>query len=518
MPDAEPPAVPPGAGVYGTVRVAGMDVALPLAALREVVPCPAELAALPAAAAGLVGAISLRSTVLPVADLQLILGGPPPTRANPVVVVIAHSGRALGLLADDVCDVTDVPEAALLPVRAEGGELLFSHTFLHPATGRATSLLDAAGLVRQPGLPTVLDVTRSAAADGTGGARGRPREVGRTFTLLRCGSYTLALDVAQVHTTLPSPATHSSVLAGALCAGVTSFAARDVPVVDPLQLLGLGCLPADAVGAGVVLDLGTGYVVLAVSELLELTVLADTDVLPVPRFAVARPELLAGAAQHATGLCLVLDGAALLADPSLLALAAVNTSTDGGSPVSSTAPGNQLDSRARTGDGRPYLTYSIGVDVATPLDQVAEIIPFPAALVPTADRSGVLGLVAHRGTAVPVLCLAALMGLPALQVSAASCLLLIGGGPPVAFAVTRLDSIDPLTWEDAEQRVARSSGAEPSLRRAPLVQVGEAARLLPDLDLRALAAAVLGTPVEEPAGTSPAGIPAARSGRELTPA
>ncbi|WP_138760259.1 hypothetical protein [Modestobacter altitudinis] len=36
--------------VHGLLRLAGMDVALPLSVLREVVPCPTELAGLPAAA------------------------------------------------------------------------------------------------------------------------------------------------------------------------------------------------------------------------------------------------------------------------------------------------------------------------------------------------------------------------------------------------------------------------------------------------------------------------------------
>ena len=70
-----------------------------------------------------------------------------------------------------------------------------------------------------------------------------------------------------------------------------------------------------------------------------------------------------------------------------------------------------------------------------------------------------------------------------------SCLLLVSvDGSAVAFAVDALRSIAPLTWSDAQQAV-RGSGEEygATLRSAPLVQVGDDSRLLPDLDLRAVA-------------------------------
>ena len=73
--------------VYGLLRMADMDVALPLSALREVVPCPPELAGLPAAAPGLLGAVELRRLVLPVVDLTAVLGRPAQRRPGQVVVV-----------------------------------------------------------------------------------------------------------------------------------------------------------------------------------------------------------------------------------------------------------------------------------------------------------------------------------------------------------------------------------------------------------------------------------------------
>jgi purine-binding chemotaxis protein CheW len=475
--------------VYGLLRMGDMDLALPLSALREVVPCPPELAGLPAAAAGLLGAVELRRLVLPVLDLAVVLGRPAVRRPDQVIVVAAAGGQVLGLLADEVRGICAVPADALVAARTEGGGLLFSATFGHPETGRAHSILDAAAILALPGVPTVTDVTRDATVARGAGADG----VRRTLTVLRCGPYRFAVDAAHVHTTVPTPDLRSSVLTSRMCRGVVHFSDREVPVVDPLVLLGLGELAREETGAGLVLDLGPGYVVLALSELLELTDVAVEDVLPTPPFAIPRPDLVAGMVTiDKLGDCLVLDGAALLTDPDLSGFASVNTALDTApDAVEDTAQagaGDLASAVAAAASGAPsYLTFSVGVDIATPLDQVTEILPFPDTLTAT-PIGGLLGLITHRRAAVPVLCLATLLGRTERPVGAGTCLLLVDvDGSPVAFAVEALRAIAPRTWTDGEQTLrgpAADRGA--TLRSAPLVRVGADSGLLPDLDLRAV--------------------------------
>nr|WP_246406509.1 chemotaxis protein CheW [Modestobacter versicolor] len=491
--------------VYGLLRLAGMDVALPLSALREVVPCPAELAGLPATAPGLLGAVELRRLVLPVLDLQAVTGRSEDRRADQVVVVVASGNRVLGLLADQVQGICEVPADSLVAAHAEGGGLLFSHTFRHPATGRAYSVLDAAAVLQLPGVPTVTDVTRDAAAV-RGGVPGRSR---RTLTVLRCGAYRLAIDAEHVHTTIPTPELGASVLTSRLCPGTVVYDDREVPVVDPLVLLGLGDLPRADTGAGLVLDLGSGYVVLALSELLELAHVDPDDVLPTPSFALPRPDLLAGMVTVAgVGDCLLLDGSTLLTDPQLSGFAAVNTAletTRSGDP-------STVSAAAAAASGAPsYLTYSVGLDLATRLEQVSEILPYPETLTRT-SVPGLLGLVSHRRAVVPVLCLSTLLGREQREVGPSTCLLLVEvDDGVVAFAVDALRSIAPLTWTDADQAVRGAAGDRgATLRSAPLVRVGEDSRLLPDLDLRAVAQRL-----RPPAGAPAVALVAGQSARPL---
>jgi purine-binding chemotaxis protein CheW len=351
-----------------------------------------------------------------------------------------------------------------------------------------------------PGVPTVTDVTRAPTAVREGG----PSAGRRTLTVLRCGEYRLAIDASHVHTTIPTPDLRTSVLTSRMCPGTVVFDDREVPVVDPLVLLGLGELPRADTGAGLVLDLGSGYVVLALSELLELVHVGPEEVLDTPSFALPRPDLLAGMVQVAGfGDCLVLDGAMLLTDPQLSGFAAVNTATE------SLRSGDEstVAAAAAAASGAPaYLTYSIGLDLATPLEQISEILPFPDTLTRT-SVPGMLGLLTHRRAVVPVLCLASLIGLDSRPVTPATCLLLVDvDGASVAFAVDALRSIDPLTWTDPDQ--VRTRGAdqlERVLQTSPLVQVGGETRLLPGLDLQRVARAVRG-PVVVPAPRAPQAV------------
>jgi len=479
--------------VYGLLTLAGMDVALPLSALREVVPRPAELTGLPVTAPGLLGAMSLRALVLPVVDLRPLMGRPAERAADQVVVVVASGGQLLGLVADSVRGVTRLPADALLAMSVADGQLLFSHTFRHLVTDTPVSVLDAAALLRLPGVPTVADIAYAQATSGAGATAARLRGTGRSLTVVRSGAHVLGFDVTEVHTTLPLIEIRSSILSGGLCLGVTDQAGHEVPVVDSMALLGLPPLAEDDIGAGLVLDFGHGLVILAVSELLELRETPHEDVLPVPRHAVDRPELLAGMADLEThGACLVIDGPALMAEPELLSLSSVNTALSAGAPAAEAAGSG--GAAAAPGRGPAYISYSVGVDVATPLVQVAEILSHPETMTTTTSEDAVLGMIVHRRSAVPVLCLSQVLGRGPVERTSTSCLLLVDvDGEQIAFAVQTLRGIDPLTWSDADQVRGRPI---PVLTRAlntsPLVQVGSESRLVPDLDLFEVARAVRG--------------------------
>jgi len=82
---------------FGVFSLGQMQLALPIAALKEVTPMGA-LSALPSEAACVIGAISLRGLMVPVVDLRLIIHSKGELPPNADVVVMEHEGRLLGWL------------------------------------------------------------------------------------------------------------------------------------------------------------------------------------------------------------------------------------------------------------------------------------------------------------------------------------------------------------------------------------------------------------------------------------
>lgn len=503
--DGQPPEPVSDASVdvYGLLTIAGVEVALALSSLREVVPCPERFTVLPTRAAGLLGTMEVRELVVPVLDLAPRMGWQTGHDDHRVVVVLSDGVRLLGVLAERLRHVQQVPAARLLAVHQDGGEVLVTHTFRDTTSGGIVSVLDVAAILALTGVPTI-DVPVAApparAADaepstpgheGAGGSR-------RGLTLVQCGPYALALDVHQVHTTLPACDATPSVLDSDLCRGTMAYTGREVAVVDPLVLLGLGRLPQDTTGPGLVLDLGAGYVVLALTALLDIVDVAEHEITPLPAFTVRRPALfdgvLIGGGDRPS---MVLDGGTLLADAALLALAHLNVERAGG-PAAAATPvddgaGSGPEVQGAPGLGEPHLRYAAGVDVVTPLAQVSQILPFPRDLTPTHVAPFLLGTITHRGAVVPVLCLPTLLGLTPVGDHAGRCLLVVDvDGQRVAHAVDALQGLEPLIWRDDEDPGAAAGAcATPTLRTSPLVQVGGDTRLLPQLDLLAVTRTVV---------------------------
>ena len=251
---------------------------------------------------------------------------------------------------------------------------------------------------------------------------------------------------------------------------------------------------------------GTADLVLALSALLELTDIDGADVLPTPTFAFPRPDLLAGMVDvDGLGDCLLLDGHALLADGDLAGFASVNAALD-------TAPADRTEGTAAVvpAAAPSYLTYSVGVDVATPLDQVAEILPFPETVTatpvdgaPGADHPPARG----RAGAVP-----GHAARPAGATGRRDHLSAPGrGGRRPRRLRRRRAAHDRPTGVDrcgaGGPRSSRGPGCDPSVGPS-LVRVGEDTRLLPDLDLRTVARRLAGR------SARPAGAPAGQ-GRPL---
>ena len=496
----------------GLMRIGDVVLALPVATLREVLPCPDVLAPLPLVAVGLRGAVQLRGSVIPVLDLRPTLGIAVVDIASPVIVVMRWSGRLLGLLADGVCGMARVRTRDLhaLDVLAPAAAVPRPATHSFQLDDTVATLLDAALIAALPGVPMVLE----PAGHGDDARHG----VREPMLLFRTGGLPFGIAAMSVDATVPRTELRANALKNALCRGVIDHHGHEVPVIDTLAFLGLGRAsqdgPAEVIESAVlVLRFPNGRVGLMLDDVRDISPVAPADILPLPRLAVDKAELFrgvlagseAGGSSGHTEPHLLLDAAALQADPVLLALASLSQPDAAASKATpdsiNSASGSASKAAQKARTGASYVTYQVGVETASPLVQVSEILPYPQhATVLRQGREAGLGLFTHRGAAVPLVCLCSLLGRPAeLDPINARVLLVRDGGETIGLVVQGLRSIEQAHWEQPERAAASGEAAGDAgltlsgVRRfQPLVEVGmdDQRRTLPRLDLLLLARAL----------------------------
>lgn len=151
-----PPAAPAAAtnvwpGTVLSLHLAGEAFAIDIACVREIrsfeTPTP-----LPGAAAGLLGVINLRGTIVSVIDLRRRLGLPPRAEGpGGAVVVVERPCRLDGVVVDAVDDVLEIAPSQWRPAPPLGLSMRQAHLrALASVDQRLIQLLDMHALLRDP--------------------------------------------------------------------------------------------------------------------------------------------------------------------------------------------------------------------------------------------------------------------------------------------------------------------------------------------------------------------------------
>lgn len=442
---------------HGGFRLGPMALALPMAALREVLPCQGLLP-LPCPAACVVGGIDLRGVIVPVLDLRLLLAPGASTAACPNVVIVVHGGRLLGLLCDDVTGIFQADARGLAPMRAEDPlASVMAGSLRRADEGTLVSVLSAEALAQLPQVPWVDDPEprRQAGQADTQLIEAAGQDV--PMLMARSGRSLLAIDAMSVHATLSAPVLAPSVLGRGHCLGVLEHAGLKIPAVDLAALCGYAPLSPQDGRQAFVLRLDRGLVACLVGEVMDVVRTAAADLIPVPAYALSRPELFSGALDllslpgelqarlsQRTGQFLVLNSEALRQCEDLSSLAGFNQGAAAAGPSTGTAQSASANGRPR----RSMITYALDGETATPLEQVSEILPFSPDILHLQSGHHVMGLLINRGRSIPVMCLSTLTGLsrPA-ACEGASVLVVETEGGLTGFAVPALQTIEAADWE-----------------------------------------------------------------------
>ncbi|MEK8086790.1 chemotaxis protein CheW [Aquabacterium sp. A3] len=483
---------------YGGFELAGMSMALPLTSLREVHPW-CELVEIPSPSAAVMGALSLRGTLVPVVNLSTVLSRGPQIQRWGCLIVMVHEGQIMALAADAVTGVFSCEPSTLHPMRGQDpvASILAANVY-RSDQDREVCLLSVASVFSLPGVVSVVDPEPQRQQVGEGLLE--RSDDSHPLMLLRCGRVPMAIDAMAVAGTIPAPALRPSALAQGHCLGVVSHAGRDIPAVDLQSLCGLGAMDVSAGMQAFVLTLDEGEVALLMGEVLDVVRAPAESALHVPAYALPARDLFEGAVPTSAlsedvvkrlgmqvSQFLWLSAQGLRQHPALISLASMSD----GQTSSDHAHGFKSASLAQS-----MLTYALGGDAATPLEQVSEILPYDPGLCVFAQQGALLGILVNRGRSIPVMCLSRLTGLASPEVSpAVSVLVVVHEGQHVGFAVPALRSIEPSDWSP-ELPAMGQPGGDPlaqALSGRRLVQVGVPGqqRMLPLLDLQQAARSLI---------------------------
>ncbi|MCX7283725.1 MAG: chemotaxis protein CheW [Novosphingobium sp.] len=407
-------------GLFGLIRLAGLCAALPVSAIREVVPCPPQLEPFPASRRDILGALELRGEVIPVIDLTDALdrtaavSGDPGADDRTIIVILRHGPHVFAVLAQSILGVMPLTAREISPLgqgTPHDETRLFRNTFRVDAHNGV--VLDPAAIVALPGMITACD--RSARKDDT-------RPVEEPILVFTVAGLRLALPASCVDASLPRADLAPPPSETDLWIAQRDYKGMEIPVIDTLRLLGHGALPPGRrSGASIVVRTQLpdpvppgwtepfGLVALLIDSVDDIGRFAARCFAPLLQDAVSGAILARGMLELAEGSALLIDAQKLAAHEALRPLGMIRNTRE---RAKGTDPSAQHNGQAARSLEKPFLVFSVGEQrFSTPLDAVEEILHAQTAILPMpAGDSGMIGLFASRGHCVPLLDLTHVLG------------------------------------------------------------------------------------------------------------
>jgi purine-binding chemotaxis protein CheW len=257
--------------------LAAQPYALPLSQVREVIPAPPDVVALPRTDAAMIGIALSRGALTPIVSTRALLGLPAAAMTvTDRVIVTTVAGARIGLAADRVDAVVRAPVSALGPVprvlNRGAGEARVA-AMLRTRHGGLISVLEPERLFAEESLAQILEDGRRAqsAADVQDGAAAK---ASHRFLVFQLADETYGMDIAAVEeVVMLTEQLARAPRAPSYLAGIMSVRGLAVPVIDQRRRFGLQ--PAAPNGRQRVIisridDMVAGFAVDAVTQILEL--------------------------------------------------------------------------------------------------------------------------------------------------------------------------------------------------------------------------------------------------------
>ncbi len=368
--------------LYGSFLLGQTELALPVAALQEVVNYPAAVTPVPLAPDHLLGLFNLRGTLIPIVDLRQLLHLPSEgVQSTSKIAIVELGDMRVGLLFDTTGEILRVPAAQRIVFeRADHAPAVICGALKLDGGERILQILSAAALL---GLPDVPQLHHRA-----GAAERRAQQAQRRQTVsFRVAGAHLALPMAAVQEIIRVPAMHPSPLADDICIGMLNLRGTTVPVIDFVRFMGLTHgEPVTRADLGTVADERRivvfnqmdVHVGLLVDEVRSIVGYRDDELLAMPSYSRRHVALFAGClGNEGRDSIILLNAEALCSHERITAIAQGHRDLYRDKT-------QQAATRQRGGGAREtYVTFRLGHLLGVRIGQLREVIDYSDEVVVT---------------------------------------------------------------------------------------------------------------------------------------
>lgn len=470
---------------FGSFRVGEMTLAMPMKSVREVVPY-LGLEVLPCPQTWIKGGLNLRGVTIPVLDLECLLNRPGHQYKPGCILLIAHNGYLLGLIADQVKALFFSDPANVHTVSSSDSVTsIFAGSLMNLELNQLVNVLDPQALFNLPGLPKAKDPEpHRQSLELQTSNEDMALNTRTPLMLMQSKSTLFAVNPKDIETTVVNPVLLPSEYSGGFYKGNLDYRAQTIPAVDLASYLGLGNhshLKQTAQQAFVI-RIADNPMALLIDRVLDIVHVPHNSVIPLPGFGLPKAARLEGALpcnvfskedphSQRGPQYFVLSCPRISEDQELIELASILAKAS----ASATLNAEKQHGKPAQGLDR-LMVYRLDAEFSTPIEQVREVLPYRADIEIFERGNPMLGMLTHRDKSIPVFDLAQWLGAARQSLNHESSILVVNAhGASIGFAVTSLTAIENAQWEPnvpvlGEQRQLLHGQLKTSQR---LAQIGE---------------------------------------------
>ncbi|WP_322011383.1 chemotaxis protein CheW [Paraburkholderia sp. J12] len=398
--------------LYGSFHLAGTELALPVAALQEVVNHSDALTPVPLAPPYLLGLFNLRGTLIPVVDLRQLLRLPAEGEGTArKIAIVETDGSRVGLQFDGTGEILRVPADQVIAIETVPGS--------NPSAIGAVLKLDGGERILQvlsaSALLSLRDVPHLAKAEVRATQQRAQQGQRRQNVSFKVGGTALALPMGAIQEIIRVPALQHSPFADDVCIGLLNLRGATVPVIDFGTFLGFARAAESGVSADerriVVLTRGDQHFGLLVDEVASIVACREDELLQMPSYGSAHRSMFAGYLAHDSGAgVLLIDADALFANSRIATLAAGHRDLYRNAAANANAAGK------RGGTRQTLVTFRIGHLIGVRIGELREVIDYRDDVVKTPGLPNfVRGVLNLRGELVTVIDVRAMYAMPTYE-------------------------------------------------------------------------------------------------------